>query len=56
MGFEIDNTDFTEEDFNRFSDRLRSNLKALDILLARPDFGEGDLSFCAELELYIVDK
>ena len=56
MGFEIDNTDFTEEDFNRFSDRLRSNLKALDILLARPEFGEGDLSFGAELELYIVDN
>jgi hypothetical protein len=56
MGFEIDNTDFTEDDFNLFSDRLRSNLKALDILLARPDFGEGDLSFGAELELYIVDK
>jgi len=56
MGFEIDNTDFTEGDFNRFSDRLRSNLKALDILLARPEFGEGDLSFGAELELYIVDN
>ena len=56
MGFEIDHTNFTEEDFNRFSDRLRSNLKALDILLARPEFGEGDLSFGAELELYIVDN
>ena len=56
MGFEIDNTDFTKEDFDRFSDRLRSNLKALDILLARPEFGEGDLSFGAELELYIVDN
>ncbi|MDP6652361.1 MAG: glutamate--cysteine ligase [Gammaproteobacteria bacterium] len=56
MGIEIDNIDFTEDEFNRFSDRLRSNLDALEILLARPDFGDGDLSFGAELELYIVDK
>ena len=55
MGLDIANTDFTDDDFHRFGDKLRSNLKALDILLARPDFGEGELSFGAELELYIVD-
>ena len=56
MGLEIENTHFTEADFNRFNDSLRSNLKALELLLARPGFGEGDLSFGAELELYIVDQ
>lgn len=56
MGLEIDKTDFTDEDFKRFGTRLRENLKALEMTLARPDFGEGDLSFGAELELYIVDK
>lgn len=56
MGLEIDNTDFTPEDFDHFGERLRANLKALEILLARPNFGEGELSFGAELELYIVDK
>ena len=56
MGLEIDNTDFSEDDFNKFSSRLRANLQALDILLNRPGFGEGELSFGAELELYIVDS
>jgi gamma-glutamyl:cysteine ligase YbdK (ATP-grasp superfamily) len=56
MGLEIDNTDFNEDDFNEFSSRLRANLQAMEILLARPGFGDGDLSFGAELELYIVDK
>ncbi len=56
MGLEIDKTDFTASDFEHFGTRLRDNLKALEIVLARPDFGEGELSFGAELELYIVDK
>lgn len=56
MGLEIDKTDFTASDFKHFGTRLRDNLKALEMVLARPDFGEGDLSFGAELELYIVDK
>ncbi len=56
MGLEIDKTDFKEEDFLLFRDRLQSNLRALQSLLSRPGFGEGALSFGAELELYIVDK
>lgn len=56
MGLEIDKTDFTASDFEHFGTRLRDNLKALEMVLARPGFGEGDLSFGAELELYIVDK
>jgi len=55
MGLEIDHTEFSANDFTEFSTRLRSNLKALELVLARPGFGEGDLSFGAELELYIVD-
>lgn len=56
MGLEIENTDFTEDDYNKFGERLRANLQALEAILARPGFGDGDLSFGAELELYIVDK
>ena len=56
MGLEIDNKDFSEDDFKKFSSRLRANLQALEILLNRPGFGEGELSFGAELELYIVDN
>ena len=55
MGLEIDHTEFSKEDYSTFSSRLRSNLEALELLLARPGFGEGDLSFGAELELYIID-
>ena len=55
MGREIDHFDFTDADFVNFSARLRDNLKALEVLIARPGFGEGELSFGAELELYIVD-
>lgn len=56
MGLEIDQTNFSAEDFSNFRDRLQSNLRALEKLLERPGFGEGELSFGAELELYIVDQ
>lgn len=54
MGQPIDRTDFAEEDFSRFRDKLGSNLKALQQLLVDPDFGAGPLTIGAELELYIV--
>lgn len=55
MGKEIEKTEFTEADFSAFNARLHANLAALEQVLARPGFGEGDLSFGAELELYLVD-
>lgn len=55
MGQEITNFEFSGEEFRNFGERLRANLEALELLLQRPDFGEGDLTFGAELELYIVD-
>lgn len=55
MGKDIEKTDFTPADFSKFSARLRDNLAAFEQILARPGFGEGDLSFGAELELYLVD-
>jgi gamma-glutamyl:cysteine ligase YbdK (ATP-grasp superfamily) len=56
MGLAIDRTEFTEDDFSRFRDRLGTNLKTLERLLSNPEFGKGAFSFGAELELYIVDK
>ena len=56
MGLEIKSKEFTDADFSRFSGKLRENLQALKLLLDRPGFGEGDLSFGAELELYIIDR
>ncbi len=55
MGQEISDTHFTDADSVKFNEKLHGNLAALKKLLARPGFGEGDLSFGAELELYIVD-
>lgn len=56
MGLDIENTEFSAADFERFGAKLRDNLTALKQLLARPGFGEGDLSFGAELELYLVNR
>jgi gamma-glutamyl:cysteine ligase YbdK (ATP-grasp superfamily) len=55
LGQEISDTHFTDADSVKFNEKLHGNLAALKKLLARPGFGEGDLSFGAELELYIVD-
>ncbi|MGI9249674.1 MAG: hypothetical protein ACR2PR_00505 [Pseudohongiellaceae bacterium] len=55
MGKQVEELTFKPEDFTRFRDKLRDNLDALKTILARPDFGVGELSFGAELELYIVD-
>jgi gamma-glutamyl:cysteine ligase YbdK (ATP-grasp superfamily) len=55
MGINVDRTEFTEQDYQQFGNRLRDNLIALKQVLARPGFGDGEPSFGAELELYIVD-
>lgn len=56
MGTVIDRSNFTEDDYRRFSARLRDNLAAFRQLAARPGFGAGETSFGAELELYVVDS
>ena len=55
MGIEINQTEFSPEDYLRFSACLEENLAALCELLARPGFGKGAGSIGAELEMYIVD-
>lgn len=47
--------DFTDADYARFQARLRDNLEALRLVLARAGFGEGAPTLGAELELCIVD-
>ena len=56
MGIDISRSEFDDDDYRRFSARLHDNLTALKQVLSQPDFGEGELSFGAELELYIIDK
>lgn len=55
MGLEIDRESFETPDFERFGDRLRDSLRALEILLDRSDFGHGPPSIGAEVELHLVD-
>lgn len=55
MAHAIDRDRFTDEEFVRFQERLRENLTALRVVLARPGFGVGETTLGAELELCIVD-
>ncbi|MCW8194977.1 glutamate--cysteine ligase [Proteobacteria bacterium 005FR1] len=56
MGTSIDRIEFTDKDYRRFSGRLRDNISALRRVVARPGWGQGDVSIGAELELYVVDR
>ncbi|MFM1895950.1 MAG: hypothetical protein RLZZ385_1024 [Pseudomonadota bacterium] len=55
MGLAIEKMVFEAEDYTAFDRRVRDNLKAMEILLQNPDFGQGAGSFGAELEMYIID-
>lgn len=55
MGLAIDHIDFKPEDYELFTVRLEASLVALRQLLSTPGFGDGELSFGAELELYLID-
>jgi gamma-glutamyl:cysteine ligase YbdK (ATP-grasp superfamily) len=55
MARSIDREHFSEDDYRCFQSRLRENLEALRLVMARPGFGTGEVTLGAELELYIVD-
>ena len=58
MGLEITDSTFSDASSNAFKRKLQDNLKALELLLARGDFGRqqaSSLGFGAELEMYIID-
>jgi gamma-glutamyl:cysteine ligase YbdK (ATP-grasp superfamily) len=56
MGIEIERDEFEEADYERFSERLRQSILALEIVLGRPRFGDGPMTLGAELELSLVDE
>ena len=56
MGLAVKQTEFSDADYRRFSERLRGNLALLKQVLADPDFGGASHSYGAELELYIVGE
>lgn len=56
MGTDIKQTQFSSKDYAQFRHRLNQNLCVFRQLLDKKDFGLGETSFGAELELYILDK
>jgi len=54
MGLEIDRASFGDDDYADFAARLRDDVAALRVLLARPDFGAGPQTFGAEVEFSLV--
>ena len=55
MGLSIERERFTADEFAHFSDRLQDSMGVLRALIARPDFGRGEPSIGAEVELHLVD-
>lgn len=55
MGLDIQQEQFTQDDFVRYRQRVRKELEVLEQVLRRPGFGCGDPSIGAELELHLVD-
>jgi hypothetical protein len=54
MGLAIDRDRFDDDEYRVFGERLEQNLRALELLLARPGFGDGPHSLGAELEVSLV--
>ncbi len=55
MGLDVSRDQFATEDFDRFAERLEQSLGVLRRLLDQQDFGLGDMSFGAEVEMFLVD-
>ena len=55
MGQEIEQEEFSDADHQKFSEQLRSDLAALEVVLARPGFGAGDATIGIELEVNLID-
>lgn len=55
MGQKIDRENLTDEDYRLFSERLQHCLQAMETLLQKKDFGQGECSVGAELEVTIID-
>ena len=56
MGFEIERDHFDDDDYERFSEKLRCSIAALEHMLRRPGFGVGPTTVGAELELHLVSE
>lgn len=54
MGLEVRKHAFEPSEHEAFVEKLASCLRALEVLLSRPSFGEGPTTIGAELELHLV--
>ncbi|MBW3163863.1 glutamate-cysteine ligase family protein [Ferrimonas balearica] len=55
MGQNIQKTAFTEQDHERFVQRIKADMETLEGLLNTPGWGVGPRTIGAELELYLTD-
>lgn len=55
MGRDISEKDFTADDYEQFNHRIHDQLDELNQVMAKPEFGMGELYIGAELEIYLVD-
>ncbi|MGD8861637.1 MAG: glutamate--cysteine ligase [Myxococcales bacterium] len=56
MGIGVDRDEFEESEYIAFARRLEEGLNALQDVLARPGWGQGERSVGAEIELALVDR
>lgn len=56
MGRDISEHEFTADDYEKFNHRIHDQLDQLNKVMAKPDFGTGELYIGAELEIYLVNE
>ena len=56
MGRDVEEKEYTKEDYDRFNRRIHNQVDILKEVIERPDFGRGPRTIGAELEIYLIDK
>jgi len=55
MGRDISEKDYSADDYVNFNHKIHDQLDSLKQVLAKPDFGAGEIYIGAELEIYLID-
>ena len=55
MGRDISEHEFTVDDYEKFNRRIHDQLDELNHVMAKADFGKGELYIGAELEIYLMN-
>ena len=56
MGKEIDEREYSADDYKQFNRRIHDQVDILKEVIQRPDFGQGERCIGAELEVYLIDE